>query len=215
MHQLLRDSLRLVLSRQDPEAGVRLHKRATRWYASVGQLDHTVQRLLLTNDPVAVDEAMWRAAPAFVATGRTATVRRSARATSARTRTRPVLAVTAAWCVSPTATCRPSATGHKVTDAMDERLMLPDGNPVATAAALLRAVEGAGRVDRTPCRRRTRLRAGSRFRSPFRAIARYLKGAALHVEGRRARSSRDWMRPRNSPYRFLRPSHSAWPNVPL
>ena len=62
--------------------------------------------------------------------------------------------------------------------------MLPDGNPVAAAAALLRAVEGAGGVDGTRADAELAYEL-DRVRSPFRAIARYLEGAALRVEGRR------------------------------
>ena len=185
MHQLMRDSLRLLLSRQDPGLSVRLHERAAHWYASVGQLDHAVKHLLLTDDPDAIDGAIWRAAPVFVATGRTATVRRWLEPFSAEQRaTRPVLAVIEAWCALTDGDMPSLGYWTSVASDMDERLMLPDGNPVAAAAALLRAVEGMGGVDVTRANARLAYEL-DRVRSPFRAIARYIEGAALRVEGRR------------------------------
>ena len=185
MHQLMRDSLRLLLSRQDPGLSVRLHERAAHWYASVGQLDRAVQHLLLTDDPDAIDGAIWRAAPVFVATGRTATVSRWLERFSAEQRaTRPALAVTQAWCALTDGDMASLGYWTSVASDMDERLVLPDGNSVAAAAALLRAVEGLGGVDRTRANARLAYDL-DRVRSPFRAIARYIEGAALRVEGRR------------------------------
>ena len=95
-----------------------------------------------------------------------------------------MLAVTAAWCALTDGDMPSLGYWTSVASAMDEGLMLPDGNPVAAAAALLRAVEGAGGVDGTRANAVLAYEL-DRVRSPFRAITRYIKGAALRVEGRR------------------------------
>ena len=71
-----------------------------------------------------------------------------------------------------------------------------------------------GRRRPHPCRRRTRLRAGSRFGARFERSPGISRARRSVSRDGGTRRSRDWMRRRNSPYRFLRPSHSALPNVP-
>ena len=96
--------------------------RAGHWYASVGQLDFAVQHLLLTDDPDAIDGAISRAAPVFVATGRTATVSRWLERFSAEQRaTRPALAVTQAWCALTDGDMASLGYWTSVASDMDER----------------------------------------------------------------------------------------------
>ena len=163
MHQLMRDSLRLLLSRQDPGLSVRLHERAAHWYASVGQLDHAVQHLLLTDDPDAIDGAIWRAAPVFVASGRTATVSRWLERFSAEQRaTRPALAVAQAWCALTDGDMRIARLldvgrqQHGRTPDAPGRKLRGRGRGIASR----RRRDGRGGTH--PCERSARLRPGPR-----------------------------------------------------
>ena len=72
---------------------------------------------------------------------------------------------------------------------IDDDGELPDGTPLAAAAALLRAVVGGDGIE--PTRADAALAYElDRVGSPYRAVARYIEGGTLAIQGRQRRSTR-------------------------
>ena len=185
MHQLLRDTLRAELVRRDASLAGQLHRRAAGWYEAVGDLDRAVEHLRATgDDDDELERVVWRGAPVYGGAGRTATVQRwlDGFATD-QVRSRPGLAVSQAWLSFMVGDMSSLRYWADAVATMGEG-ELPDGNPIAQQASLLRALIGAHGIE---AMRVEAVRAYDldHTGSAFRAIARYLEGAALRVQGRR------------------------------
>jgi len=186
MHQLLRDALRAELARWDPALERELHQRAAAWYELSGDADRAVDHLLAAGDAAGVESIIWRATPLVVGAGRTATVERwLERFSHDQVAARPALAVARAWSALTSGDMSSLRYWSGVTSAFAPGGELPDGTPIAAAAALLRATVGADGVEQ--------VRADAalaydldRQGSPYRGVARYIEGAALRLQGRRA-----------------------------
>jgi LuxR family maltose regulon positive regulatory protein len=183
MHQLLRDTLRAELSRREPELVRELHSRAASWYESQGDYDRVIEHLGRIGDVAAIETAIWHAGPGYAGMGRTATLARWLEGFSDDdVRARPALAAARAWLGFMTGDLSSLRYWSMVTSGFDEQCVLPDGNPVGAAAALLRAIICAHGIEamRADAARAFEL---DHTDSPFRSIARYLEGAALRLQG--------------------------------
>lgn len=186
MHQLLRDTLRVELTRRRPDRERELLTRAADWYEAHGDLDRTVELLHALGDTARAEATIWRGTPLYTGGGRTATVERWLdRYTHDQVASRPALAVARAWCAITTGDMPSLRYWAGVASDFPDGEILPDGTPMSSAAALLRAVVGGDGIEG--------MRADAALaydldgpRSPFRSIARYLEGSSLRIQGRRA-----------------------------
>jgi len=184
LHQLLRDTLQAELVRTDPVLARELHVRAARWYEEHGDFDQAVDHLHSTDDPAELERVIWRGAPIYGGIGRTATVARwLSRFGTEQVHDRPALAASSAWIALMAGDMSSLRHWADVVNSIGDGT-LPDGDPVAKQAALLRALIGAHGIEamRADAARAYDLDLGG---SPFRAIARYLEGGALRLQGRR------------------------------
>jgi LuxR family maltose regulon positive regulatory protein len=185
MHQLLRDTLRAELVRRDPALSTRLDERAAEWCEANGELDRAVEHLRAVGDVAQRERVVWRAAPLYGGSGRTATVARWLGGfTTDELSSRPALAVSSAWLALMVGDMSSLRYWTELTGALGDDRVLPDGNPVGQQASLLRALIGAQGIEgmRADAARAYEL---DRAASPYRSIARYMEGGALRVQGRR------------------------------
>ncbi|HEY3670745.1 MAG TPA: AAA family ATPase [Acidimicrobiia bacterium] len=185
MHQLLRDTLRAELARREPALAARLHARAADWYEAAGDLDQAVDHLREAGDADRLEAAIWKGSPLYAGFGRTATVERwLAGCTTDELTSRPALAASRAWLSMMAGDMSSLRYWVDVVATLGDDRLLPDGNPVGQQASLLRALIGAHGIEgvRADAARAYEL---DRTGSPFRAIARYLEGGALRIQGRR------------------------------
>jgi LuxR family maltose regulon positive regulatory protein len=184
MHQFLRDTLRAQLAARDPERSRHLHSRAADWYESTGDFDRAVGHLETVGDLDRVEGVIWAAAPIYGGIGRTATVERWFEGLSpVDVSTRGGLAAARAWVALMVGDMPTLRYWADVTGALDPEDVLPDGTPLGSAAALLRALVGGNGIEamRSDAARAYEL---DRAASPFRSIARYIEGGALRLQGR-------------------------------
>ncbi len=185
MHQLLRDTLRVELVRRDAALAAQLHRRAAEWYEAVGDFDRAVEHRRAAGDDAELERVVWRGAPVYAGAGRTATVQRWIDGfTSDQLHSRAALPVTQAWLSFMAGDMSSLRYWTDVVATIGDG-DLPDGNPIAQQASLFRALIGAHGIEamRADAARAYEL---DRAASPFRSMARYLEGAALRVQGRRA-----------------------------
>ena len=185
MHQLLRDTMRAELERRDAARSRQLHARAAEWYEAAGDLVLAVEHLRRAGDADRLEEVIWKGAPLYAGFGRIATVEGWLEGyTPDELRSRPGLAGSRAWLCMMAGDMSSLRYWAEVIGALDDDRELPDGNPVGQQAALLRALVGAGGIEtmRADAARAYEL---DRTASPFRAIARYIEGGALRIQGRR------------------------------
>ncbi len=186
MHQLMRETLRGELRRRQPQLERVLHARAARWYEAGGDYDRAVEHWKAADDRERLEAVIWKAVPPFAGAGLTATVDRWLEdLTIEEITASPVLTVAKAWCALTDGDMGSLRHWAAVASAMGDDVELPDGNPVAASAALLRAVVGANGIEEMR-QDAARAYALDRVGSPFRSVARYLEGAALRIEGRAA-----------------------------
>jgi LuxR family maltose regulon positive regulatory protein len=143
-HHLLRGFLRSRTTRLDPSSLRAVHERASEWFEARGAFDDAIVHAFAADQRDRVTRLIWAIGPAYVASGRTATVLRWLDGFPAEVvRTDPVLVVMAGW----------TALTAGQTDEMDgwtalaEELpdpTLPDGSDFVGAVALLRAMVGSG-----------------------------------------------------------------------
>ena len=189
MHQLLRDTLRVELARRRPDRERELLARAADWYESHGDFDRTVELLHALGDTTRAEATIWRGTPLYTGGGRTATVERWLdHYTHDQIASRPALAVARAWCAVTTGDMPSLRYWAGVASDFPDGETLPDGTPMSSAAALLRAVVGGDGIEA--------MRADAALaydldgpRSPFRSIARYLEGSSLRIQGAPRRSA--------------------------
>jgi LuxR family transcriptional regulator, maltose regulon positive regulatory protein len=184
MHQLLRDSLRAELVRDGGKLAQELHRRAADWYEGQGELDRAIEHLRLTDDRAELERMIWRAAPVYGGSGRTATVERWLTWFSDDERSaRPALAASSAWLALMAGDMSSLRRWAGVVAGLGDDV-LPDGNPVAYQAALLRALIGGDGIEAMRADARLAYEL-DRTQSAFRSIARYIEGGALRLQGRR------------------------------
>jgi LuxR family maltose regulon positive regulatory protein len=185
MHQLLRDTLRSELSRSDPALAVELHARAAEWFEEHGDLDQAVEHLRAADDADSLERVIWRGTPLYGGVGRTATVERWIDGfTDGEVQVRPGLAASRAWLALMAGDMSSLRYWADVVRAMPADRELPDGNPVTSQAALLRALVGAHGIEEMRADAALAYELDRRA-SAFRAIARYIEGSALRLQGRR------------------------------
>jgi LuxR family maltose regulon positive regulatory protein len=185
MHQLLRDTLRAEVTRRDPALAARLHLRAADWYEAAGDLDRAVQHLRHAGDADGLERVIWKGAPMYGGFGRTATVDGWLEGyTPDELRSRPGLAASRSWMCMMAGDMSSLRYWADVVGTLADDREMPDGNPVGQQAALLRALIGGHGIEamRADAARAYEL---DRTASPFRAIARYIEGGALRIQGRR------------------------------
>ena len=131
-----------------------------------------VEHLLHAGERNRLEAVIWRATPLFAGAGLTATVDRwLGRFTPDEISSRPALTVAKAWCALTDGDMPSLRYWSSVASAMDGDAELPDGNPLASAAALLRAVVGAEGIDRMRDDAATAYEL-DRVGSPYRSVAR-------------------------------------------
>lgn len=185
LHQLVRDTLRAELARNDRDEARRLHERAAAWSETAGDLDRAVEHLREVGDLDRLEAAIWRGAPVYGGIGLTATVERWLEDLGDDAlRTRPALAASKAWLALMSGDMPSLRYWADVTSSLDDGGTLPDGNPIGSAAALLRALVGAQGIDamRADAARAYDLDVVG---SPFRSIARFIEGGGLRLQDRR------------------------------
>ena len=184
MHQLMRDTMRAELRRREPEAERLLHERAATWYEESGDVGRFVEHLLLAADWERLEGAIWRVSPLLISDGRTATVERWLEGlTEEQLSRRPSFVVTKAWCAFTEGNMPALRHWASVATEIDGDGELPDGSPVAAAAALLRALVGGDGIEATRADAALAYEL-DRVGSPYRAVARYIEGGTLAILGR-------------------------------
>ena len=184
MHQLMRDTMRAELRRREPEAERLLHGRAATWYEESGNVDRFVEHLLFAADWERLEGAIWRVSPLLISDGRTATVERWLEGlTEEQLSRRPSFVVTKAWCAFTEGNMPALRHWASVATEIDGDGELPDGSPVAAAAALLRALVGGDGIEATRADAALAYEL-DRVGSPYRAVARYIEGGTLAISGR-------------------------------
>jgi LuxR family maltose regulon positive regulatory protein len=182
-HHLFQDLLRAELERRDAGAIERLHRRASIWFEARGDADEAIRHAQAAHDTERVIELIWRHAPFFIATGRSATVIGLwlAPFSAAEMAAEPALAIITAWCcftdgdvdqIEAWLTFAEGATGRT----------LPDGSPVQSSVAVLRALGGRQGVSamRADAAKAVELLPAD---SPFVALAWLFEGAAARLLG--------------------------------
>jgi LuxR family transcriptional regulator, maltose regulon positive regulatory protein len=180
-HRLFRDLLRAELRRREPSLEPALHQRAIAWLEEQGDIDGAIDHALAADDMKGVAGLIWRTAPLFLMTGRSATLRHWLEPLAFdEIASHPPLALTKAWlslAVGDTA-----AVDHWAAVASNGRPedSLPDGTPLRSAVALLQALVGK---DGLTCVRDDARVAFELDRSAYRPIACHLEGSALRLLG--------------------------------
>jgi LuxR family maltose regulon positive regulatory protein len=98
-HRLVRDTLRAELGRHEPDIEPELHRRASAWHASAGDVDSAVLHALAAGAASDAGELVWRNLAAEVADGRPVVVERwLSRFDQCEISRQPRLALTSAVC---------------------------------------------------------------------------------------------------------------------
>jgi LuxR family transcriptional regulator, maltose regulon positive regulatory protein len=180
-HRLLRDALRALLHRAEPDRERMLHARAARWHRHGGDRDAALEHALRAGDVRQAAAIAWRDAPGDLAHGRFDAVdRRLARFSGRQVAASAPLALTAA--ARSLAGGRGDVAEHWVASAASAAA---DGDVLAGAAvAALRAgLAHHGLEDaRADARRAAALAPDD---GPCRALACLVAGVAAHLVGDR------------------------------
>jgi LuxR family transcriptional regulator, maltose regulon positive regulatory protein len=148
MHELMRDTLRAELARRNPDLVRSLHERAAVWHEAAGDFDRAVEHRMAAGDASSTEALIWRATPRFAGAGRTATVERWLDAYPRdHVAARPALTVARAWCALTVGDMPSLRFWAAAASRFPGTTTLPDGTPVAAAAALLRAVVGGAGIE--------------------------------------------------------------------
>ena len=141
LHQLLRELLHSELLREEPVLTPALHRRASEWYATHGDLAAAVDHGLATNDDAYVDTIVWTSFVPFVGGGYLDTVASWLAAFSHdQQATRPTLAVVSAWFALTAGDTASVRVWADICARMDAADVLPDGTTLGSATALLRSL---------------------------------------------------------------------------
>ena len=186
-HRLVSDTLRAEL-RREPELESDLHRRASAWHRSVGDVDRAVLHSLAAGDVRVAGDLVWGHAAARVADGQTAAVERWLNMFSeSQISRRPRLALVAAGCELA------RGQGHRVdrwaTAASDAPQLAGPAGEVEAGAAIMRAATSAG----GPAQMRDDARTAAELLRPAsgaaHALACFLEGVADHLLGDRERAA--------------------------
>jgi LuxR family maltose regulon positive regulatory protein len=147
-HRLVREALRADLHRHEPVLEPELHRRASAWHGSAGDLDRAVHHALAAGEMRVAGDLVWSNAAASVACGQTGAVERwLSRFTESEIARQPRLALAAAGCELV------RGQGHLVEHwaSLAARALRPadSGGTVEVGSALMRAAlatEGTARM---------------------------------------------------------------------
>jgi LuxR family maltose regulon positive regulatory protein len=182
-HHLFAELLQGELRRREPEVEPGLHERASAVFEGRGQAKYAIDHARRAGDVARASTLVWDHAPAYLGTGRTASVERwLAPFTIDEMSAQPALAVVAAWCCAAASETRPIDCWIEVARSATIR-ELPDGTPLEAAVSLLEAVacEHGLRAMADAARHAGELHLPDNF---YRVTALYLEGSALLLLGR-------------------------------
>jgi LuxR family transcriptional regulator, maltose regulon positive regulatory protein len=98
-HRLVRDTLRAELRHREPDLEPEMHRRASAWHGSAGDIDRAVHHALTAGDAGAAADLVWSNVPASVADGQTGALERwLSRFSEYQISRHPRLALAAAGC---------------------------------------------------------------------------------------------------------------------
>jgi LuxR family transcriptional regulator, maltose regulon positive regulatory protein len=181
-HHLLRDMLRGALHRRGPELERTLHVRASTWLEEHGDIDGALDHARAAGDLDRAAGLVWRNSPGYLGRGRTATVTRWLEPfTRDEVAASPPLALAAAWWSLTTGDTESIDHWASLAEHGPDQL-LPDGTPLRSAVALLRALVGRDGLSQVRDDAAQAF-ALDRADSPFRPTARLLEGGALRHLG--------------------------------
>lgn len=183
-HHLFADLLRTELRHREPGLERVLHSRACSLFAARDQPNLAIHHARLAGEVTRAVELVWRSAPAYLGTGRSATIERwLAPFSTAELGANPALAVVAAWCCVSARETGPIDDWIAMARRGDPDQLLPGGTPVASAVALLEAVTGEHGLGQM-ADAAARAHELDRDDSFYRPTAIYLEGSALLLLGR-------------------------------
>jgi LuxR family transcriptional regulator, maltose regulon positive regulatory protein len=187
-HPMLARMLRAELHRDEPRREVELHRRASAWFASQGDLDRAIDHAIEAADVAHAGELLWSAAGVHVLDGRTARVRRRLdRFTREQVVADPTLALTAAACHF--AAGERDLTEHW-TAAAERGIGDASPPPILAGVAVMRAaVARDGIVEMAEAANRAYALAAED--SPWRSLCCLLRGVAAHLRGQRVAARSD------------------------
>jgi LuxR family maltose regulon positive regulatory protein len=186
-HRLLREALRALLRRDEPERERRLHRRAARWHRHGGDRDAALDHALRAGDLRQAAWIVWRGAPADLAHGRLDAVdRRLARFGARQVAASAPLALTAA--ARNLTAGRGDVAEHWLARAAAAAAE-PDG-PIGAAVTALRAVTAHHGLEaaRADAERAASMRPDD---GPCRALCSLASGVAAHLTGDRERAAEE------------------------
>jgi LuxR family maltose regulon positive regulatory protein len=182
-HRLVRDALRAELRQREPDVEPELHRRASAWHASAGDVDTAVLHALAAGDVRDAGDLVWRNVAAQVADGRTAAVERWLSRFDRREISRqPRLALTSAVCELVLG--QGHLAEHWAAEASDAPRPPGSREAVEAGVALMRAAiaaDGPARM-REDARSAYELQPGN---GAGRALASFLEGVASLLLGDR------------------------------
>jgi LuxR family maltose regulon positive regulatory protein len=182
-HGLFAEMLQAELRRIEPEVEAELHRRASAWHAERGDTDRAIHHAVAGDDTATAADLLWAIAPAWVAGGRDAIVRRRLDRFSAEEIARhPRLALTAALS-DVAAGDRDRAEHWAATAARGLAGEVGSGTDLAVAG-LLRAVaarDGLARMGEDAAAAAEQLPG----ETAWLAVCGLLEGTALHLTGDR------------------------------
>jgi LuxR family transcriptional regulator, maltose regulon positive regulatory protein len=188
-HRLMRDVLRAELRRLGPELEPELHRRASGWHRSTGDVDGAVLHALAARDVRVAGDMVWRGVAAEVAAGRGAVVERWLNMfDECQIARQPRLALTAAGC--ELARGQGHLAGHWAAVAADAPQPAGSRGTVEAGVTLMRAAvaaDGTVRMRDDARRARDLLQPGS---GACHALACLLEGVAALLLGERAEAAR-------------------------
>jgi LuxR family maltose regulon positive regulatory protein len=187
-HPMLVRMLQAELHRAQPEREAELHRRASGWYVSSGDLDSAIGHAIEAGDVAHAGELLWSAAAERVLDGRNAAVKRWLdRFRREQIAAHPTLALTAA------ASCLASGERDLVehwTGAAERGIGDSDPSSLAAGVAVMRAavardgiVEMAGEAERAY--------ELAEQDSPWLSLCCLLRGVARHLRGEREAARAD------------------------
>ncbi|HEX5586852.1 MAG TPA: LuxR C-terminal-related transcriptional regulator, partial [Acidimicrobiia bacterium] len=140
-HQLFRDLLLAELRRRESATEHELHRRASAWFESQGDIDGAIEHARASGDTDRVADLVWANVAHYIGIGRTATVQRWLEAFSpSEIAARPSLALSAAWVAFTDGDSTEMERWATVLHTHDLDGQLSDGIPQRAAVALVDAL---------------------------------------------------------------------------
>jgi len=186
-HRLVREALRALLHRDEPELERRLHSRAARWHRHGGDRDAALDHALRAGDLRQAAWLVWRGAPADLGHGRFDAVdKRLARFSARQVAASAPLAMTAA--ARSLTIGRGDVAEHWIARAA--AATAAPGSPAGAAIAALRAATAHQGLEaaRADAQRAASMRPDD---GPCRALCSLAAGVAAHLTGDRERAAEE------------------------